>query len=110
MRPIFLAAVLALLGHLLLGLLAVLSHDFPTEGIKVTRGEYGKSWPFAVSSGRLRCEGAGAVVFTAGGQDYALNGMAADRYASIDSVWKAGEDPDVDAGPIIARGLTLCEW
>ena len=40
-------------------------------------------------------------------KDYAVNGMAGARYASIQPVWKS---TNIDIGPIISRGLTLCKW
>jgi hypothetical protein len=60
--------------------------------------------------GELRCEGAGGVIINVDGKDYAVNGMAGSRYAPIQAVWKSAKDPDIDAGPIISRGLTLCQW
>jgi hypothetical protein len=56
----------------------------------------------------LRCEGKGAVILTLGGTDYAVNGMAAsNRLRPIQAVII---DPKIDFGPIISRGLTLCNW
>jgi Protein of unknown function (DUF2511) len=72
----------------------------------MTQNEYGERWPFGVAQGRLRCEGRGAIILTAQGDDYAVNGMAANRYASIPAIWKKGNDPNIDIGPIISRGLT----
>jgi Protein of unknown function (DUF2511) len=76
----------------------------------MTQNEYGERWPFGVAQGRLRCEGRGPIILTAQGDDYAVNGMAANRYASIQAIWKKGNDPNIDIGPIISRGLTLCKW
>jgi hypothetical protein len=36
--------------------------------------------------------------------------MAANRYASIQAIWKKADDSDLEIGPIISRGLTLCKW
>jgi hypothetical protein len=36
--------------------------------------------------------------------------MAANHYASIQAIWKKGNDQNIDLGPIISRGLTLCKW
>jgi hypothetical protein len=82
----------------------------PREGIEIRQAEYGDHWPFAIQRGRLRCEGTGAVILTAQGKDYAVNRMAGTRYASIQPVRKSTNDPKIDIGPIISRGLTLCNW
>jgi hypothetical protein len=78
------------------------------EGIEIKRVEYGDRWPFAIEQGHLRCEEAGAIVLTARGKDYAVNGMAARRYAAISPILHQTEH--VSVGPIISRGLTLCNW
>jgi hypothetical protein len=85
----------------------ILLPDSVPEGIKINQSEYGKRWPFATAQGSLRCEGAGAIILTVGGKDYAVNGMAANRYPPIqaDTI-----NPTTDIGPIISRGLTLCKW
>jgi Protein of unknown function (DUF2511) len=79
------------------------------NGVEIRQAEYGDRWPFAIQQGQLRCEGAGAVILTVRGKDYAVNGMASTRYASMQPVWKSTNDP-ADVGPIISRGLTLCRW
>jgi hypothetical protein len=106
------AVVLAVSANFVLGFVVVsaLLPDGPQQGVTIGQAEYGERWPFAVPEGRLRCEGAGAVIFTVHGKDYAVNGMAASRYASIQGVWKSTNDPDIDAGVIISKGLTLCNW
>ena len=83
--------------------------DPPRQGIEITQNEYGKRWPFAAPQGQLRCEGRGAIILTVRGVDYAVNGMAANRYASMQAIWKKG-DASMEIGPIISRGLTLCKW
>jgi hypothetical protein len=79
------------------------------EGIQISKAEYREQWPFAIQQGRLRCEGAGAIILTASGMDYAVNGMASRRYASI-PLRKSTSSPNIGIGPIISRGLTLCKW
>jgi hypothetical protein len=103
---------LAFLLGLVVGFLFVTAvlPEPPHEGIEIGQAEYGDHWPFAINQGRLRCEGAGAVIFTARGQDYGLNGMAGRRYASIQPVRKSTGDSNFDLGSIISRGLTLCKW
>ena len=104
-------ALASLLG-LVVGFLSVTSvlTERPLEGIEINHAEYGDQWPFAIQQGRLRCEGAGAVIFTARGKDYGVNGIAGRRYASIKPVRKSTDDPSFDIGSIISRGLTLCKW
>ena len=81
---------------------------------RVTRDELGNSWPFTLSEGTLTCPGGQEVVFTANGQTYPINAVAASskKYAEIDAIWAA--DPLApgtrkDIGPLMARGAKLCE-
>ena len=87
-------------------------------GVRITRDEYGEKWPFTVDEGILNCEIASAVVLRVGGTTYGVNGLGANRYGPIDPIWRdhpsAAEDPrfkgrKVNMGPIIDRGLLLCE-
>jgi hypothetical protein len=107
-NPITLASVVGLL----VGFLSVMAliQEPSREGIEIRQAEYGDHWPFAIRQGRLRCEGAGAVILAAQGKDYAVNGMAGTRYAAIQPIRKNTSDPKIDIGPIISRGLTLCKW
>jgi Protein of unknown function (DUF2511) len=106
--PLALASLLGLaVGFLFVT--AVLPEP-PHEGIEISQAEYGDQWPFAIQQGRLRCEGTGAVIFTARGKDYGLNGMAGRRYASIQPVRKSSGDSTFEFGSIISRGLTWCKW
>jgi hypothetical protein len=79
----------------------------PPGSIEIRQTDYGARWPFEMRRGWLRCEGAGAIVLTVQGQDYAVNGPASSSYAPIQALWKGS---DVEPGPIISRGLTLCDW
>ena len=105
--PITLVSIGGLLFGFVSGL--ILFPDRPRPGVEITENEYGKRWPFAVAQARLRCEGRGAIILTARGDEYAVNGMAANHYASIQAIWKKGNDQNIDLGPIISRGLTLCK-
>lgn len=82
----------------------------PPGSIEIRQAEFGAQWPFKMTRGWLRCEGAGAIILNAQGKDYAVNGLASSRYAPIQAVRKSNQVDDIDAGPIISRGLTLCHW
>ena len=82
----------------------------PRDGIEIRQADYGERWPFKMTRGWLRCEGAGAIILNVHGKDYAVNGLASSRYAPIQAVWKSNQADNIDAGPIISRGLTLCHW
>jgi hypothetical protein len=100
---------LASIGGLILGFTSglILFPDPVLEGVNISQSEFGKRWPFATAQGSLRCEGAGAIILTVRGKDYAVNGMAGNRYPPIQAVTI---NPNSDIGPIISRGLTLCQW
>jgi hypothetical protein len=112
MRSFVYPLALASLLGLVVGFLSVTAvlPEPSFEGIEISQAEYGDQWPFAIQQGRLRCEGTGAVILTAGGTDYGLNGMASTRYGSMQPVRKSTGDPSFDLGSIISRGLTLCKW
>ena len=80
----------------------------------MSQDDLGSDWPLTVDEGVVSCEGAGEVYFTAGGTTYAVNGLALrnDDVPEVDAIW--ADDPDVkglkvNIGPIIDRGLQLCE-
>lgn len=84
----------------------------PNEAM-MSKGELGKDWPLTVEEGIVRCEGASEVYFTAEGRTYAVNGMAmtVSDLPEIDAIW--ADNPDIkglkiNIGPIIDRGLELC--
>ena len=85
----------------------------PNEAL-MTSDELGEDWPLTVDEGIVRCEGAGEVYFEADGTTYAVNGTArgASDAPEIDQIW--ADDPEIkglkiNIGPIIDRGLELCE-
>lgn len=84
--------------------------DRPRAGVEISQADYGERWPFKMAHGWLRCEGAGAVILNVRGKDYAVNGLASARYAPIQASWTNENKTDIDVGPIISRGLTLCHW
>jgi hypothetical protein len=85
-------------------------------GQAVSRATMGEAWPLTVESGTLRCEPPGAVVFTAGGVEYAVNGLALGQAAQkgwrdIEEIWADNPDPmlpKMDISPLINAGLALC--
>lgn len=84
-------------------------------GVEVYAHEYGRTWPLTVDHGTLRCDGEDkAVTFEApDGTVYALNGPAKVRSLGIDIDPIQLRDPDNPrrggVGPLINRGLDLCE-
>jgi len=94
------------------------TEDEPTEEEVppgyVSRAELGRKWPLTVDDGTLSCD-ADAVVFTApDGDEYGVNGTALTAgYDRIDPIWapdKAlGMGLKKDIGPLIDRGLALCD-
>lgn len=88
----------------------------------VSRDDFGSDWPLTVDQGTLDCTegpqvgGAGldAVTFTApGGTTYAVNGAAktVTNYPEIDPIWASdpsGTSPKMGIGPLIDKGLELC--
>jgi hypothetical protein len=88
------------------------------SGQEVSRAEYGRDWPLTVGRGVLACERPQGVTFTApDGTAYAVNGAAQDYgYPEIDPIWRNSPDQydphltlKVNIGPLIDRGLELCE-
>ena len=84
----------------------------------VSRAQFGDAWPLTVDAGELLCLPPSLVVLRAqDGRMFALNGTAASRYPSIEPIWArdeslsklTGEDMRVSIGPLITKGLTLCE-
>lgn len=80
----------------------------------MSRDQLGSDWPLTVDEGAVRCEGAGEVYFEATGQTYAVNGtaMGMSDLPDIDAIW--ADDPEtpglkINIGPIIDRGLKLCD-
>lgn len=92
-----------------------------SNGIKITRSDYGDKWPFTVEEGVLSCRDTGRTVgttrmveitFTANGVTYGINGTAKgnDRYSDVDAIWATNPScPGTrkDIGPILDRGLAL---
>lgn len=91
--------------------------------VKITKQEYGSSWPFTVKEGVLICKHSGItigttemkeVLFMANGVTYAVNGYAkgSKKYPDVRKVW--ADDPSMpglkkNIGPIIERALAFPE-
>lgn len=92
----------------------------------ISKADMGAQWPLKVDAGVLDCtvvgqlsngEPIGTVTFTAKGRTYAVNGIAKGHakkhgWRDVDEIWK--KDPanpglKINIGPLISRGLALCE-
>ena len=77
----------------------------------ITQQDFGKTWPFTVTQGELRCD-RDAVTFKAHGTTYAVNGTAGSRgFPRIDPIWRPNPNlpgTRINIGPIIEAGLALC--
>ena len=77
----------------------------------IAQQDFGKTWPFTVTQGELRCD-RDAVTFQADGTTYAVNGTAGSRgFPRIDPIWSPNPDipgTRINIGPIIKAGLALC--
>jgi hypothetical protein len=78
---------------------------------RVSRQQFGDEWPFIVDEGAIQGRGWGSVTFKAGGDVYAVNGLAKGQgFKDIEPIW--ADDPETGSkkniGPIIDRGLALC--
>ena len=92
---------------------------------KISRDEFGATWPLTVGEGILRCDvadpirpGITPITFENAGRRYALNGVArgwAERKGWVDAraIWlddKAIPGTKVVLAPLIERGLQLCKY
>ncbi len=112
-------------SFLIILFLATNSH---AGSLKISKDDFGEQWPFSVSEGTLSCTAPSTVTFKANGVKYAVNGIARGAgYADIIPIWiedekirkdlqKAFPDqkiddmvPNVNIGPIIQKGLSLCK-
>lgn len=84
----------------------------PTNPIEVSAVDFGDDWPLTVDHGLLRCEGVGAVTFTApDGTVYAVNGLAksSTNHPAIDPIWAdSGGGLKKNIGVLIEFGLRRC--
>ena len=73
---------------------AVSVADAPRPPGYVSRAEFGDAWPLTVGEGVLECDQSrsalGAVVFSAGGRRYGVNGTAKSLgFPAIDPIWRS---------------------
>lgn len=84
----------------------------------ITRKEYGDAWPFTLDELQLFClQGAVIVSNVDTGDSYPINGVASGRADTLrlfplEQIWR--DNPEiagtkVSVGPLIERGLTMCE-
>lgn len=96
---------------LLLPLIAAACSSGPAAGVEITRTEYAEGWPFTVERGELACVD-DAVVFTAGGTMYGVNGAAVrGGYPDVDPIRRTSPvipPLKVSLAPLIEDGLALC--
>lgn len=97
-------------------LLPLLIIAAPVHAETITAAEYGAEWPFTVNEVELSCRNVAAVLMTANGKRYWLNGKASAQFKSLPS-WRelAKPNPKYGAGAMmsppsdmIQRGLALC--
>lgn len=70
---------------------------------------YGADWPLTVTRAELRCERGSAIVLTAEGRDYGVNGTAlALGYPRPDPIMRDDGPPKVSIAPLLERGLAFC--
>lgn len=103
-NPIFILLVVVALGAFAFTLLSNdggSSSNAPvvtSDGLAVSRADFGADWPLTVESGVLSCIAPSSVVFEANGRMYAVNGA--------DNPSVAGLKKDI--APLVDKGLTLC--
>ena len=118
-NPIFILLVVVALGAFAFTLLSNdggSSSNAPvvtSDGLAVSRADFGADWPLTVESGVLSCIAPSSVVIEANGRMYAVNGAAKSQtgLAAIDAIW--ADNPSVaglkkDIAPLVDKGLTLC--
>ena len=100
-------------------LLLAMSAPIHAETLTITSAEYGDKWPFTVNEVKLSCRNVAAVLITANGKTYTLNGKAKTQFKQLpDSRDITKPNPKaalygVDGGmtlpsDMIQRGLALC--
>ncbi|MDM2419343.1 DUF2511 domain-containing protein [Mycobacteroides abscessus] len=68
-------------------------------------------WPLTVPEGVLRCRNMAVTFTTLDGTTYAVNGTARTKYPGLEPIWKPHPEVSgarMDIGPLLNKGLTLC--
>lgn len=85
----------------------------------ITRATFAGAWPFTVDQGTLSCYRGKAIIFTADGKTYALNGAAQSvgqglgyTWQRINAIWR--DNPEIPGTKVpitglINAGLKLCK-
>ena len=95
--------------------------------LHIRKSDFGEKWPFTVSEGVLECVDDAVIFHTHGGR-YALNGLAFSKgYVKVDPIRRIDplrsglaeysgetgrvlrEAASVSLGPVIMKGLELCD-
>lgn len=69
-------------------------------------------WPLTVPGGLLRCSGMAVTFRAPDGTTYAVNGTARTKYPGLEPIWKPHPEVSgarMDIGPLLDKGLTLCD-
>lgn len=83
--------------------------DPDSDSLLVTRSEFGDAWPLTVDSGTLSCD-IRAVILEVDGVEYGVNGKAVTRgYRELRPLLLEDQGVLRDQGPLIDRGLELCD-
>lgn len=93
-----------------------MSAPIHAETLTITSAEWGDEWPFTVNQIELSCKNVAAVLMTANGKTYTLNGKAKTQFKQLpDSRDITKPNPKYGAGAVmtlpsdmIQRGLALC--
>ncbi|MFC8731561.1 DUF2511 domain-containing protein [Luteimicrobium sp. NPDC057192] len=86
--------------------------DQPIDGVSYA-ADHGETWPLTVDKVSVLCPGNNQLVIAAGGQSYAVNGLAKQtgEYDDIFDIWK--DDPDnpgakLDLTPVQELAESIC--
>ncbi len=85
--------------------------EMESRSVRVTREQFGESWPLTVPSGLVSCESTGRITFQWNGTQYSVTKPTPhDAYENIDAI--TADRPDgkgkKDLAPLIDRGRRLC--
>lgn len=69
-------------------------------------------WPLTVPGGLLQCSNMAVTFRAPNGTTYAVNGTARTKYPGLEPIWKPHPEVSgarMDIGPLLNKGLTLCD-